>query len=52
MNERPGPTQASVRRKLADDERHELEAGRDISLDNEVTPSVLISAGIDLEIEQ
>ncbi|KAF8166405.1 hypothetical protein BJ912DRAFT_1025886 [Pholiota molesta] len=46
-----GPTQAAVRRQLAEDERRLLEQGRDFSLDDRVTPSVLISMGIDLENE-
>ncbi|KAF8170968.1 hypothetical protein BJ912DRAFT_860833 [Pholiota molesta] len=47
-----GPTQVSVRRQLAEEERRQLEQGRDFSLDEKVTPSVLISMGIDLENEQ
>ncbi|KAF8170553.1 hypothetical protein BJ912DRAFT_933216 [Pholiota molesta] len=47
-----GPTQAAVRRALAEEEQCLLEQGKDFSLDDEVTPSVLISTGIDLENEQ
>lgn len=37
---------------MAEDERRQLEQGRDFSLDVNVTPSVLISTGINLESEQ
>ena len=47
-----GPTQASVRRQLADDEARELAAGWDLTLDSRISLSVLISEGIDLETEQ
>lgn len=47
-----GPSRASVERQLAEDERRQLEEGRDFSLDETVTPSVLISTGISLEAEQ
>ena len=43
---------AAVLRQLAEDERKQLEAGRDMSLDDTVTPSVLIATGITLENEQ
>lgn len=48
----PAPTQAAVRRQLAEIEARELAAGRDFALDESVSPSVLISSGIDLEAEQ
>jgi hypothetical protein len=47
-----GPTQAAVRRQLAEDEAKDLAAGKDFTLDNKVSPSVLIAAGLDLEAEQ
>lgn len=47
-----GPTVAAVMRQLAEEERKQLEANRDMSLDNTVTPSVLIATGITLENEQ
>ncbi|KAF9048976.1 hypothetical protein BJ165DRAFT_1464001 [Panaeolus papilionaceus] len=47
-----GPSQASVRRQLAEAEALDLAAGIKKSLDEEVSPSVLISRGIDLEAEQ
>lgn len=37
---------------MAEDELQRLKSGRDFSLDTNVTPSVLISTGLDLEIEQ
>lgn len=43
---------AAVLRQLADEERKQLEAGRDMSLDDTVTPSVLIATGMSLENEQ
>ncbi|KAF8867909.1 hypothetical protein BD779DRAFT_1463136, partial [Infundibulicybe gibba] len=46
------PTQASVRRELSEAEARDLATGNDASLDENVSPSVLISAGIDLEAEQ
>ncbi|KAF9471567.1 hypothetical protein BDN70DRAFT_909334 [Pholiota conissans] len=47
-----GPTQAAVLKQLAEDEARDLEMSNDMSLDDSVTPSVLISLGIDLESEQ
>jgi hypothetical protein len=46
------PTQASIRRKLAEAEAQDLEAGRNFVLDENVSPSTLISLGIDLEMAQ
>jgi hypothetical protein len=37
---------------MAEDEHWQLEQGHDFSLDTEVTPSVLISTGLDLESKQ
>lgn len=47
-----GPSMTTVMRQLADEERRLLEAGRDMSLDDTVTPTVLIITGIGLENEQ
>lgn len=47
-----GPTQAAVCCQLAEDEKKMLEAGKNMVLDNTVTPSVLMATGIDLEDEQ
>ena len=47
-----GPTQAAVRRQLAEEEAKDLAAGKDFTLDDRVSPSVLIAAGLDLEAEQ
>lgn len=46
------PTQATVRRQLAEEEEKALALGVDISLSDEVSPSSLIAMGIDLEGEQ
>ncbi|RXW14662.1 hypothetical protein EST38_g11191 [Candolleomyces aberdarensis] len=46
------PTQASVRRQLAEEEERALAAGVDFSLSDEVSPCSLIAMGIDLESEQ
>ncbi|KAG6810168.1 hypothetical protein H0H92_013032 [Tricholoma furcatifolium] len=46
------PTQAAVRRKLAENEANAIASGKDVALDVNVTPSVLISMGLDLEAEQ
>ncbi|RDB30549.1 hypothetical protein Hypma_007025 [Hypsizygus marmoreus] len=46
------PTQAAVRRSLAEEEASDLAAGRDFALDVNVTPCVLIATGLDLEAEQ
>ncbi|KAG1845839.1 hypothetical protein F4604DRAFT_1884248 [Suillus subluteus] len=45
-------TQAGVRLKLAELEAEELQRGIDSSLHPEISPSVLIASGIDLEEEQ
>jgi hypothetical protein len=45
-------TQAGARLKLAQIEAQELMDGLDISLHPELSPSVLISLGLDLEEEQ
>jgi hypothetical protein len=37
---------------LAEDEARDIAAGRDFSLDDKVSPSILIGAGMDLEAEQ
>ena len=47
-----GPSQAAVRRQLAEDEAKDLAAGKDFTLDDKVSPSVLIATGLDLEAEQ
>ena len=47
-----GPTQAAVRRQLAEDEAKDLASGKNFTLDDTVSPSVLIAAGLDLEAEQ
>jgi hypothetical protein len=47
-----GPTQAAVRRQLAEEEAKNLAAGNDFTLDDKVSPSVLIATGLDLEAEQ
>lgn len=41
-----------IRLQLAEDEARDLEAGRDFTLDENMTPTVLLSAGLDLEAEQ
>ncbi|KAJ2935945.1 hypothetical protein H1R20_g1150, partial [Candolleomyces eurysporus] len=46
------PTQAAVRRQLAEEEERALKAGTDVSLSDEVSPCSLIAMGIDLEGEQ
>ncbi|RXW12097.1 hypothetical protein EST38_g13758 [Candolleomyces aberdarensis] len=46
------PTQAAVRRQLAEAEEKALATGVDISLSDEVSPCSLIAMGIDLEGEQ
>ncbi|KAG1789918.1 hypothetical protein EV424DRAFT_1549952 [Suillus variegatus] len=45
-------TQAGARLRLAELEANELERGIDVSLHPEVSPSVLIASGLDLEEEQ
>lgn len=47
-----GPTQASIWWELAEQEAKDLEAGGDFSLDENMSPAMLISAGLDLEAEQ
>ena len=37
---------------MAEDEAKDLAAGKDFTLDDRVSPSVLIAAGLDLEAEQ
>ncbi|KAJ2921594.1 hypothetical protein H1R20_g15500, partial [Candolleomyces eurysporus] len=46
------PTQAAVRRQLAEEEERALKMGADVSLSDEVSPCSLIAMGIDLEGEQ
>ena len=46
------PSQAAICRQLSEIEAKELLEGRDIALDDNVFPSVLIAFGIDLEAEQ
>jgi hypothetical protein len=46
------PTQAAVRRQLAEEEERALAMGADVSLSDEVSPCSLITRGIDLEGEQ
>jgi hypothetical protein len=46
------PTQAAIRKQLAEEEAKALEEGKDFSLSDEVSPSSLIASGIDLESEQ
>ncbi|KAF6741037.1 hypothetical protein DFP72DRAFT_863318 [Ephemerocybe angulata] len=46
------PTQTAVRRAFADEEAAAIAAGKDQSLSPEISPSVLISRGIDLEADQ
>ncbi|KAH7906396.1 hypothetical protein BJ138DRAFT_1016290, partial [Hygrophoropsis aurantiaca] len=46
------PTQSSIKLELAQQEARELEQGNNISLHADVSPSVLISTGIDLEEQQ
>ncbi|KAG1781389.1 hypothetical protein EV702DRAFT_1177583 [Suillus placidus] len=45
-------TQVGARRKLAELEADELQCGVDVSLHPEISPSVLIASGLDLEDEQ
>ncbi|KAH7918603.1 hypothetical protein BV22DRAFT_1024324 [Leucogyrophana mollusca] len=45
-------TQAATRLKLAQLEAHDLQQGIDVSLHPNVSPSIFISAGLDLEHEQ
>jgi hypothetical protein len=46
------PTQAAVRRQLAEEEEWALAAGIDVSLSDDVSPCSLIAMGIDLEGKQ
>ncbi|KAJ2924241.1 hypothetical protein H1R20_g12853, partial [Candolleomyces eurysporus] len=46
------PTQAAVRRELAEEEERALKAGVDVSFSDDVSPCSLIAMGIDLEGEQ
>ncbi|KAH7920330.1 hypothetical protein BV22DRAFT_1133151 [Leucogyrophana mollusca] len=46
------PTQSSIRLMLARDEAKELENGNNVSLHSDVSPSTLITTGIDLEDQQ
>jgi hypothetical protein len=48
----PVPTQAAVRRELAEAEALDLAAGKDFTLDANISPSVFVSSGLDLEAEQ
>jgi hypothetical protein len=41
-----------MRRELAEAEARDLAAGRDFVLDDNVSPSALISLGMDLEMAQ
>ena len=45
-------TQAAVRLKLAQLEAAELQQGTDVSLHADVSPSIFVASGIDLENEQ
>lgn len=47
-----GPTQSAVRRQLAEDEAKDITKGQDFTLDDKVSPLVLIATGMDLEAEQ
>jgi len=47
-----GPTQSAVRRQLAEDEAKDITEGQDFTLDDKVSPLVLIATGMDLEAEQ
>lgn len=39
-------------KQLAEDEARDIENAKDMTLDDKVTPTVLISVGLDLEEEQ
>ena len=52
MNIDEGPTQSAVRRQLAEDEAKDITEGQDFTLDDKVSPLVLIVTGMDLEAEQ
>ncbi|KAG6884960.1 hypothetical protein C0992_005568, partial [Termitomyces sp. T32_za158] len=46
------PTQAAMRRRLAEAEANDIASGKDLALDVNITPSVLISTGLDLKAKQ
>ncbi|KAG6824736.1 hypothetical protein H0H92_005987 [Tricholoma furcatifolium] len=46
------PTQAAVRRRMAENDAANIAAGKDLALDVDMSPSVLIAAGLDLEADQ
>lgn len=46
------PKQSAVRKALAEEEARAIAEKKDFSLSNDISPSVLISRGIDLEAEQ
>lgn len=46
------PKQSAVRKALAEEESRAITEKRDFSLTNDISPSGLISRGIDLEAEQ
>ncbi|KAF6741966.1 hypothetical protein DFP72DRAFT_994725 [Ephemerocybe angulata] len=46
------PTQVAMRKALAEEEAAALAAGKDVSLTPNISPSVLISRGLDLESDQ
>lgn len=46
------PKQSAVRKELAEEEAKAIAEKKDFSLSNDISPSVLISRGIDLESEQ
>lgn len=48
----PGPTQDSVKRSLAEEDRAEMSAGTAFALHQSFSASALISAGLDLEDDQ
>jgi hypothetical protein len=45
-------TQAAIRRQLAEKEAADLQAGVGVSLHADISPSVLIASGIDLQDQQ
>ncbi|KAG6848619.1 hypothetical protein H0H93_015447 [Arthromyces matolae] len=51
-NALPAPTQAAVRRELAESEAQHAGQSSEISFDDYVSPSVLIASGLNLEGEQ
>ena len=46
------PSQAAIHQRLSEVEAKELVEGHDITLDDIVSPSILIAFGMDLEAEQ